>query len=527
MNAADSTADDEGLPKGPRGCESGKSLDAQTSSEKKVGSRKTSGGDATSNAESVCERFGIPTTEQLRQWWDSYDDTPLWKTAGPGEYRHPATPESLLSEVPDAVWPPLMPPNFLPLVGNGAGDWLCLRLLDPDVAAATGRTTDVCHWYHGGGDWMPWGDTLAEALLFDWMLPHLPQSSRRHADPAESIGDPPQNQTTRPHISQLDHPWARWVKACLPAIQSIDFMDSSPSELGRQLIAADLCEIPVRCQLTIDSLDSVLSNELEPKSAHQLGLSWNDLMRWCFDLRELPESVAMRLQNELGIAPADFNAHQQQWDVIEEHAEAISRRAGDLSWGHDLIGYCRLRCGDHRAARESFRIALRCSVFTDQSVRLRTHWAMSSNGVAKFAARFLGEKEFLLNHENHSANEPLGNESADSALAPIEQLGLVPQSIDSITLTHHLGKTTSENSDSVRKRYSAMLMEAAKKTVPDSPATAARLYYCAGWDLGAEPLKCYGDLLDNYINACRQAGWSGHERLARVHRRGLQSRYNL
>ncbi|TWU01513.1 SMI1/KNR4 family protein [Neorhodopirellula pilleata] len=497
MNAADSTADDEDPAQG-------------------------------SYAESVCERFGIPITEPLRQWWDAGEGrVPLWKTLGPGEYRHPATPESLLSEVPDAVWPPLMPPNFLPLVGNGIGDWLCLRLLDPDVAAATGRATDVCHWYHGGGDWLPWGNTLAEALLFDWMLPRLPQADRRHADPAEWMGGSSTDSNDRSPLEQTDHPWVQWAKSCLPAIDSIDFNHCSPLKLGQELIAAGLCEIPVRCQLTIDSLDSVLLNQLEPKSAHQLGLSWNDLMRWCFDLRELPESVAMRLQNELGVTPADFQPDQQQWDVIEEHAEAIAKQASDLSWGHDLLGYCRFRRGDHRAACESFRLAIRCSVFTDQSVRLRTHWATSSNGVAKFAARFLGTQELLLIHQHYENSMPESGVSGDLTSATIEQLGMVPGRIDSVTLARQLGEPTSENAESVRSRYSAMLMDAAKAAVDESPATAARLYYCAGWDLGAEPLKCYGELLDNYIHACHQAGWSGHERLARVHRRGLQSRYNL
>lgn len=487
------------------------------------------------------DRFGVTLPADLVDWLDGCDGSsghsgPLWSMQGPGEFRYPATPQSLLSEVPDAVWPPLMPPNFLPLLGNGAGDWLCLRLLDPDVAATTGRKTDVCHWYHGGGDWLPWGDSLAEALLFDWTLPNLPQPTRRHADPAEPDGfaeplegdpspephcDETIDETSCQPIWHRDHPWVHWAKKHLPAINQIDSpeIDSPvyPTELGNQLLELGLCEVPVRCQLAIDCLDSGVLNQLEPKAAHRLGLSWNDLMRWCFDLKELPTDAADRLTNDLGIAVADFDPAQQRWDEIERHAEAVTRRAADLSWGHDLLGYCRLRSGDLEAADASFRRAIRCSVFTDQSVRLRTHWATASDGFAKFAARFLSE-------------EGLG--SPNECFEP-QQLGVIPHQVEPLPLWKHLGKQTSqasENGDSIRHRYSAMLIDAARQAT--DPAMAARLYYSAGWDLGAEPLRCYGDLLDNYIAACHDAGshnasWRGHEQLARVHRQGLKARYNL
>jgi hypothetical protein len=409
-----------------------------------------------------------------------------------------------------------MPPNFLPLIGNGVGDWLCLRFVDPDVAQATGQATDVCHWYHGGGDWLPWGDSLAEALLFDWVLPELPQSDRRHADPAESNEDQIDGETgsgnarSLPPYQQTDHPWVRWADRFLPGLAKLGGQEES---LAHQLLRQGICEIPVRCQLVIDALNSEPLNRIDRKSANQLGVAWNDLMRWCFDLRYLPGDVASKLQQRLAMTDADLDPSQQQWDEVERHADVIARRASDLSWGHDLLGYCRFRSGDQQGAIESFSKAIRCSIFTDQSVRFRTHWATSSDGVAKFAARFLSDL-------------PNSNVALDH-MTGMHQLGCVPTLVDLSKMVEFLGRQTSDAHAPIRSSYPSWLLHQAEAVANESPATAARLIYAAGWDLGAEPLRSYGKLLDQYIRACQDARWESHERLAVVHRRGLQARYNL
>ena len=466
-------------------------------------------------SQTIAERFSLPinrdlpTNGDLIDWWDDE----LWRNVGPGEFCHPVAPMTLLDDAPDPVWPPLMPPNFLPLVGNGAGDWLCLRLVDPELAKATGRSTDVCHWYHGGGDWLPWGGDLAEALLFDWVLPCLPQSNRRHADPAESSLAKSRNSLES--ILQRDHPWVRWAKQSLPEIEGLCGL--GPHDLAERLMENGRCEIPVRCQLVLDGLHHGLVDRLDPRVANDLGLPWIDLMRWCFDLEMLPDEIAARLEAELGIPQSCTAPGQQDWHAIERHASKITCLAGDLSWGHDILGYCRHRAGDSPAAMHAFDNAIRCSVFTDQSVRLRTHWATSSDGVVKFSARFLREQ---FDTASSQTMETRNDFVAD-------QLGRVPRGTEISSLVELLGSKPESGADSVRQRYAQMLMEKAKQCQADDPATAARLLYSAGWDLGAEPLKCFGELLDLYINACRDAGWASHQRLAEVHRQGLQARYNL
>lgn len=409
-----------------------------------------------------------------------------------------------------------MPPNFLPLIGNGIGDWLCLRVLDPEVAAKKGVTTDICQWYHGGGDWLPWGRRLAEALLFDWTLPNLPQPDRRHAEPAMAGGEAlaQENSIRERSADWKNHAWGRWVRESLPAANEIDWAGrGQPRHLAAEMLQRDLCEVPVRCQLVIDALANKATAQINPTVAHELGLAWNDLIRWCFDLRTLPEDVAARLQSTIGIPASHFDPAQQDWEEVARHAAAVCQSHGDLSWGHDLLGYVKLSAGDSEGADTAFSNALRCSVFTDQSVRLRTHWATSSDGVAKFSAKFLEEGS---RSDTHSADENPSD----------EQLGRLPHVISRDRLLPYFGRCDAEGAASVRRRYSQMLIEAARDD-GHSAKTRTRLLYAAGWDLGAEPLSRYGDLLEEYLVACGEGGWNSHQQLAQVHRAGLKARYNL
>ena len=83
-----------------------------------------------------------------------------------------------------------MPCDFLPVLGNDRGDWLCVRFGNDNSA------NEIIHWYHGGGDWIPWGQTLAEAIVFDSVRAKLPGNRRDHAISAESTLDDEDGLTT-------------------------------------------------------------------------------------------------------------------------------------------------------------------------------------------------------------------------------------------------------------------------------------------------------------------------------------------
>ena len=80
---------------------------------------------------------------ELARWFDDE----LWQHEGRSEYREPIPPSDLIETFPEAIWPGLMPPDFLPVLGNMAGDWLCMRI-EP-----MGEVAEIVQWYHGGGDW--------------------------------------------------------------------------------------------------------------------------------------------------------------------------------------------------------------------------------------------------------------------------------------------------------------------------------------------------------------------------------------
>ncbi|MEO1526485.1 MAG: SMI1/KNR4 family protein [Planctomycetota bacterium] len=132
----------------------------------------TKAGKPTSWSRLIESKFCCRLSPDLIDWFDSE----IWREqeehAPPGQFVEAVSPEELLVDAPSAIWPALMPCDLLPLVGNSMGDWLCLRM------ATDGSASEVVYWYHGGGDWITWGNGLAQALLFAHVRKRLPQGDR-------------------------------------------------------------------------------------------------------------------------------------------------------------------------------------------------------------------------------------------------------------------------------------------------------------------------------------------------------------
>lgn len=456
------------------------------------------------------QRFGLTLQPDLASWFDDE----IWRSPGNGEFAVAVSPETLLKSVPDPVWPPLMPPNFLPLVGSHAGDWLCLRLADGETGVAD-VSYDLCHWYHGGGDWLPWGNTLAEALLFDQILPFLPASDHRHAIPS-----PMDNaRSVQPGMNAWQDWMTRWLpESVQPIVQQQLWLCGGTGWID-ELMSAGVCAIAIGCQLVIDELSNELTRQLMPADANRMGIAWNDIMRWGFDLRALPADISNRLRDEGAVQTDAMDPGQQDWARIESICERTHSLAPELAWASELVGYCRLQRGDFRGATSAFLQSMRCSVFTDQSVRLRTHWATSgAEGMAKFGAYWLCRESQLLPETWDPAIMDSGATSAAIANA-------VPASV---SMSEYLDCLRNREEGSVRSRVTAFFLNCAERNSGSGQhAEAVRCLYAAGWDLGTEPMKLYAELLGRLVDASQVAGWTAHEILARMHRDCFRKRYGI
>ena len=127
----------------------------------------------------IAEKYRLELSECFADWFDSQ----RFKLEGFSEFSTPIHPADLLIESPEPIWPALMCCDMIPIIGNQAGDYLCARV------GPENTITEFVHWYHGGGDWIPWGSRLSEALLFDAVRHKLPGPHHRHAEPAETLCD--------------------------------------------------------------------------------------------------------------------------------------------------------------------------------------------------------------------------------------------------------------------------------------------------------------------------------------------------
>ncbi|MEO9591605.1 MAG: SMI1/KNR4 family protein, partial [Rhodopirellula bahusiensis] len=210
---------------------------------------------------------------------------------------------------------------------------------------------------------------------------------------------------------------------------------------------------------------------------------------------------------------------QQDWQRIEDLCERAHGLAPELAWAAELLGYCRLQRGDSVGATVAFLKSMRCSVFTDQSVRLRTHWATSgSDGMAKFGA-------YWLCRENNSQPESWDHLLCENGGSLLAVANAVPASI---SMAEYLDCLQNRDGGSVRSRLTTFFLDQAGQCAGNrANAEAVRCLYAAGWDLGTEPMTLYADLLGRLVDATQAAGWTSHEILARMHRDCFRKRYGI
>ncbi|QDV66103.1 hypothetical protein Mal65_52770 [Crateriforma conspicua] len=289
---------------------------------------------AACDASGFARHFGLTLSSDLIDWIDQA----LWRHTGCGEFHEAVDPASLMDDPADTIWPGLMPPDFLPLIGNGRGDWICGRV------SAAGTVDRFVHWYHGGGDWIPWGNRLGEAVLFDVWCPLLPGPGRRHAiepdDPRAGA------------CLSGDHPWIQW--------------------------AADAAHPGARELMQFALAQTSLSGD--EKATASLGLA--DGM-----IRHGIAEVAVRCEM--------IQNHRDDWPLIGKHASAAAQTDPDLAWAWEWLAMSHDSLGQPASAANCFAKAACCSAFTDQAVRMRppgVELGDAENQAAKLSVAWLRQQ---------------------------------------------------------------------------------------------------------------------------------------
>jgi hypothetical protein len=339
--------------------------------------------------------------------------------------------------------------------------------------------SEVVQWYHGAGDWIPWGTNLAEAIVFDAVIDRLPGPSRRHAIPAE---DPrPGN-----HDDQTNDPTLRWALEHVPS-SVVRVLDASlaDKDVANLLLEAKVAEIAVRCELVLSNLMNSTRQTLEPLLRDDPQVSRDCLAEWSFDVDRIPHAKRSALEQRNG---APF-ACMQDWDGASDDALPVTELAPELAWAWDIVGYAAERRGDLQTAKQKYQKAAGCSVFTDQSIRLEMHWTAAQS--AKFSVARL--------------------------------LSLCPEDVAASPYLSLLCER-----DIKRRRRQTMAYWTQQASRRDAAGDFLEAYRClvaAGWDVGAEPINAYAELLDRIADAADHSHQPARAEVARTHGRCLRDRY--
>ena len=392
------------------------------------------------------------------------------------------SPDDLLIEAPESIWPGLMPCDLLPILSDDAGNWLCVRI------AADGFASQIVQWFHGGGDWIPWGDRLADALVFDAVVDRLPGPRRRLAQPAEN---------PKPKFDPLNDPFVSWAfEHQTKPIRELLAEQTGAQETAELMLGEHVAEVAVRCELVQSALYQPWTTQMTPKLAKSYGLDWKEVVQWMFDHDLVPNDAWTKMKGHI-----DFDRHHanaQNWDLALHHARQVSEIAPELEWPWDICGYATQRTGQLEHAIELYKIGASKSTFTDQSVRLNTHWVQDSKESGTAFAKFSAAQLQAL------APEWVAESEYESLL---------------------IGNDINEIRNQVSKHWIKLAKLAAQESRDHTDAL--QCWTRAGWDLGAESIDSYGIIIDGVVESAKSAGQIAKGTIASVHRRCLKDRYGI
>ena len=427
----------------------------------------------------LAERYSLRLDDHWQHWFDGDAERQLLM----GPFCSPIAVDDLLQAAPPDLWPGFMLPDTLPIVTNDYGDWWCARI------DAHNEIAEIIQWSHGGGDWLPIGRSMAQAVLWDyvqhWRGPAIEVEQAAHEYPSRLA----------PGTAELlpSDDWLQWMVAAFNVevadLQRLlgTFAQHRYGDGLELMLQHEWSTAAVACELVEIALQGQLARLADNQLALRCGINWApEYTSWLFDTDHISAEARSMLRE---LAPdVGFG---QDWSAAEAWAMRIEGQRGDLSWAGDVSGWAALRRGDIGRAVELFFANRTNSAFTDQSVRLRSHWFPEHLG--KFSVAQLAKLQSHLSSEQR--RDPylqlLWNEPPQRTRAAVREYWLAR----------------------------------ARQTLADRNfAESYRCYMLAGWDLGAERMSDYVEILDGLATSAQQAGWSARAEIAATHAECLKRR---
>ena len=370
-------------------------------------------------------------------------------------------PSNLLNPHSGAIWGGQMLPDTLPVVADGAGNALCLRF------GFEGSVVEVIEWNHEGGDWKPFGKSLAEALVLDASLPVLDQG-----DPDETIDE---------SAIEDSFAFADWAAAWIPGLDlsTLRVNASELRELPSRLAALGVAPVALaqwNCRRYLTTrLERLCRQVGGGKIAGSLGVSWAEFSRWLSEPRLIPEHQIEPL-SKLTTVPFD-QLVRQDWESAAAAAQAVLRIRVDLAWPFAVLGRFKTEQDDIAGAAAFYAAGLEATGTTEDFV-------------ASWKSRFDNRTKFIPN-----------------ALQTLS-LQVPPSKQEYLELFF-----SREPANGVRN-YWIKHGEAAESN--QQYELAYKCYYSAGWDLPVQ--NGIEEVLNRLEGVAVKAGYYALARLARHHR---------
>lgn len=457
-------------------------------------------------ADQFAARYGL----QLNPAWQAWFNEDCRSVPLPASFTAPLPVGDLLDEAPSQIWPGFMLPDTLPLVSNLYGDWICVRVEAQDGLG------ELLHWYHGGGDWIPVGQHLSEMVVHDVVDQFRPLARQMLRGAPESM----QPARAGELMAQFHQPrLQQWLVEYLPRRPAEDSQsgllptvaaefESQTGTAGRLQRLAELleqsaydavlaalwrwrwAEDAVACDLIQHALQPTPPRLADAEIARQAGIDWSpDYVRWLFDLDQVPQELRGRLLELAGEDPSAWP--QQDWPLAGHIASQVLQRRNNLGWAVNVAGWSSQRQGQVEQAAEIYFSGRFASAFSDQGVRMRSHWNQPQRG--KFTvAQLLGLDEYLTDQQRGD-----GYLSAIRRSPPPQTRAAVQQ---------------------------WWLEKAAAQLDQAAPAEAYESFYRAGWDMGVQRLGDYLPILEGMVVAAEAAGWPARAAVAQTHLNCLRAR---